>query len=258
MKPLISILLGLSLLALKADAEDKVFHDGDRVFLHGSVVRMAPHGDIAPGWQLNLGEPILLAEVPALECPGGSHSSIPFNLGISGAGDFEKFSPFEGKKVKVAGRLNCRIFGQWGIFGSNITSDKTPWEVAISTPKGLLKNPYEDFNTVAEEGHRLYMAAGCNGCHGGGGGGGMAPPLTNPVWIYGDDDDTLFRVIALGTGKLSPDDVFGKQSYKRKGSEAVVGPMPHFGEIIKTDDDLWKIIAWMRSVHCSRRVEDRC
>jgi hypothetical protein len=28
----------------------------------------------------------------------------------------------------------------------------------------------------------------------------MAPPLTNPIWIYGKDDDTLFRVITLGTG----------------------------------------------------------
>ncbi len=134
----------------------------------------------------------------------------------------------------------------------------TPLERVASTPKGQLKSPYPDFASVAEEGHRKYMAAGCNGCHGGGGGGGMAAPLTNPIWIYGDDDDTLFRVIALGTGKLSPDDAFRKLGYKRKGSEFTVGPMPHFGEIIKTDDDLWKIIAWMRTVHCSRRVEDRC
>ena len=67
---------------------------------------------------------------------------------------------------------------------------------------------------------------GCNGCHGGGGGGGMAAPLTNPVWIYGDDDDTLFRLIALGTSKLSPANAFGKLGYRRKGSENVVGPMP--------------------------------
>jgi mono/diheme cytochrome c family protein len=250
---LIGILLGFSLLALKADADDKVYHDGERILRHGTVVRMPHHGDMAPGWQLKLAEPILLAEVPALGCRGGSHSSIPFGLGISGAGDFEKFSPFEGKKVQITGTLNCRIFGTWGIFGSDIKPDKTPWEVAISTPKGLLKNPYEDFGSVAEEGHRLYMAAGCNGCHGGGGGGGMGPPLTNPVWIYGDDDDTLFRVITLGTGTLSPGDAFGKLGYKRKGSEGVVGPMPHFGEIIKTDDDLWQIIAWIRSVYCGRR-----
>lgn len=130
----------------------------------------------------------------------------------------------------------------------------TPWERAISTPKGQLESPYRDFETVAEEGHRKYMAAGCNGCHGGGGGGGMAAPLTNPVWVYGDDDDTLFRVIALGTGSLSPGDAFEKLGYERKGSETMEGPMPHFGEIVKTDDDLWKIIAWMRSIYCERRA----
>jgi mono/diheme cytochrome c family protein len=129
----------------------------------------------------------------------------------------------------------------------------TPWERAISTPKGQLENPYEDFESVAEEGHRKYMKAGCNGCHGGTGGGGMAAPLTNPVWVYGDDDDTLFRIIALGTGKDSPGNAFGKLGYERKGSELMEGPMPHFGEIVKTDDDLWKIIAWIRSIYCERR-----
>jgi len=49
-------------------------------------------------------------------------------------------------------------------------------------------------------------------------------PLTNPVWVYGDDDDTLFRVIALGTGSLSPDDAFRKQGYTRKGSRGSSGP----------------------------------
>jgi mono/diheme cytochrome c family protein len=129
----------------------------------------------------------------------------------------------------------------------------TPWERATTTPKGQLKNPYTDFESVADEGHRKYMAAGCNGCHGGTGGGGMAAPLTNPRWVYGDDDDTLFRVIALGTGSLSPGNEFGKLGYERKGSEMMEGPMPDFGEIVKTDDDLWKIIAWIRSVYCERR-----
>ena len=70
------------------------------------------------------------------------------------------------------------------------------------------------------------------------------PLLTNPVWIYGDDDDTLFRLIMLGTGEA-----FKEQGYVPKGSEAVVGPMPPFGEAIKTDDNVWKIIAWIRSVN---------
>ena len=154
-------------------------------------------------------------------------------------------------KTLVAMTL-ATLAGGGGVIAAEIM---TPLERVASTPKGQLKSPYPDFASVAEEGHRKYMAAGCNGCHGGGGGGGMAPPLTNPIWIYGDDDDTLFRLIALGTGKLSPGDAFGKLGYRRKGSEAVVGPMPHFGEVIKTDEDLWKIIAWMRSVYCGRRVE---
>jgi hypothetical protein len=62
------------------------------------------------------------------------------------------------------------------------------------------------------------------------------------------------RLIGLGTGKLSPGDAFGKLGYRRK-SEGVLGPMPPFGEIVRTDDDLWKIIAWIRSVYCGRRPD---
>jgi mono/diheme cytochrome c family protein len=117
----------------------------------------------------------------------------------------------------------------------------SPLETARTAEKGTLTNPYTDYEAVAKEGHQIYMAAGCNGCHGGGGGGGMGPPLTNVIWIYGKDDDTLFRLTALGTDELQ------QQGYARKGSEAVVGPMPPFGEIVKSNDDLWKIIAWIRS-----------
>jgi mono/diheme cytochrome c family protein len=120
----------------------------------------------------------------------------------------------------------------------------TPLERAVSTPRGQLKSPYTDFASVAAEGLKIYRSHDCNGCHGGGGGGGMAAPLTNQIWIYGDNDDTLFRVIALGTGSLSPGDAFQKQGFVRKGSENVVGPMPPFGETIKTEDEVWKIIAW--------------
>jgi mono/diheme cytochrome c family protein len=90
-----------------------------------------------------------------------------------------------------------------------------PAATAESAAKGELKSPYSDFAKVADEGHKKFMAAGCNGCHGGGGG-GMGPPLTNQVWIYGKDDDTLFRLVALGSDGL-------QQGYHRKGSENVVG-----------------------------------
>ena len=107
----------------------------------------------------------------------------------------------------------------------------------------MLKSPYSDYAAIAEEGHKKYFAAGCNGCHGGTGGGGICPPLTNDTWVYGKDDDTLFRLITLGTDDLR------KQGYDRKQHEVVVGPMPPFGQIVKTDDDLWKIIAFIRSVN---------
>ncbi len=119
-----------------------------------------------------------------------------------------------------------------------------PLELVASTPKGELKNPYNgDIAAIAEEGHHRYLSAGCNGCHGGGGGGGMCPPLTNDTWVYGAADDTLFRLIALGTDGLT------KAGYTRLKHEVVVGPMPPFGQIIKTSDDLWRIIAFMRSVN---------
>ena len=132
---------------------------------------------------------------------------------------------------------------------SHIAADEnmTPFMRAVSTPKGTLKSPYQNPASVAAEGLEIYRSLDCNGCHGGGGGGGMAAPLTNPIWIYGNDDDTLFRVIALGTGSLSPGNAFEKQGYRRVGSEAVVGPMPPYGEIIESDDEIWKIIAWIRS-----------
>ena len=120
-------------------------------------------------------------------------------------------------------------------------ADMKPLDLVAKVPdRGQLKNPYKDYKSVSEVGHKKYMAAGCNGCHGGGGGGGMCPPLTNDVWVYGSDDDTLFRLIALGTEGLGE---------PRKGRENVKGPMPPHGEIVKTQDDMWKIISWIRTVY---------
>jgi mono/diheme cytochrome c family protein len=122
------------------------------------------------------------------------------------------------------------------------TTPMPPLEKVKAVPKGQLKNPYQDTDAaMVEEGHKLYMKSGCNGCHGGGGGGGMCPPLSNDTWIYGGDDDTLFRLIAEGTDGLA------KEGFARKGREGVVGPMPPNGTIVKTDDDMWKIITFIRS-----------
>jgi len=118
----------------------------------------------------------------------------------------------------------------------------TPAALVDSTPKGKLKNPYTDDNAaIVAAGKDLYFHSGCNGCHGGGGGGGMCPPLTNDIWVYGGDDDTLFRLVTLGSDGLQA------KGYTRVGMERVVGPMPPMGAIVPTADDLWKILAFIRS-----------
>ena len=118
----------------------------------------------------------------------------------------------------------------------------TPMALADATAKGKLKNPYTDDNPAAvAAGKDLYFHSGCNGCHGGGGGGGMCPPLTNDIWVYGGDDDTLFRLVTLGSDALQA------KGYSRAGMEKVVGPMPPMGAIVPTADDLWKILTFVRS-----------
>ncbi|MGI8724361.1 MAG: c-type cytochrome [Methyloceanibacter sp.] len=117
-----------------------------------------------------------------------------------------------------------------------------PLDLIKATPIGGLHNPYNDqIDAMAEEGHKKYLSYSCNGCHGGGGGGGMCPPLTNDSWVYGASDDVLFRLIALGSDDLK------KLGYKRIKQEIVVGPMPPFGSIIKTSDEMWKVIAFLRA-----------
>ena len=117
-----------------------------------------------------------------------------------------------------------------------------PLELIASTPKGELKNPYNAIllplprRVTTDTSPPAAMAAG---------GGGMCPPLTNDTWVYGSDDDTLFRLIALGSDGLT------KVGYARVKHEIVTGPMPPFGGIIKTSDDLWRIIAFIRSVNPS-------
>lgn len=117
-----------------------------------------------------------------------------------------------------------------------------PVQRADTTPKGSLKNPYSDTDTaVVQSGQKLYMSYACSGCHGGTGGGGMCPALTNDIWVYGGDDDTLFRLVAYGSDGLQ------SKGYSRKAQENVVGAMPAMGQIVKTDDDLWRILTFVRA-----------
>jgi mono/diheme cytochrome c family protein len=121
-------------------------------------------------------------------------------------------------------------------------STVAPTDLVKQTPKGKIKDPYKDTQAdIVAQGETLFRSYSCSGCHGGTGGGGMCPALTNDTWVYGGDDDTLFRLVTLGSDELQ------KAGYTRIGRENVVGPMPPFGAIIKSSDDLFKIIAFIRA-----------
>jgi mono/diheme cytochrome c family protein len=118
----------------------------------------------------------------------------------------------------------------------------TPGQRVQSAPKGSLKNPYNPSQAdIVAQGHDLFQSYSCSGCHGGTGGGGMCPPVNGEVWFYGLEDDTLFRLITLGS--LGMD----KAGFSHLGGPGL--QMPPFADIIKTDDEIWKMLTWIRSVY---------
>lgn len=121
-----------------------------------------------------------------------------------------------------------------------------PVDRVKATEKGKLVNPYPFTPENIAQGKKFYMGNSCNGCHGGGGGGGMCPPLTNETWVYGSDDDTLFRLITLGSKDLKA------TGFAPIAKETVTGPMPGYAEIIQDEEHLWKIILYIRSVFNGR------
>jgi mono/diheme cytochrome c family protein len=120
-----------------------------------------------------------------------------------------------------------------------------PLELIKKYPPGELHSPYPDYAELAKDKElvKQFRLPGCNECHGGTGGGGFCPALSQGVWFWGNTDDVLFRLIALGTAGLE------KQGFKRIQWGSVHGPMPPMAVSIKSSDQLWKIIAFIRSIN---------
>src|ERR1700689_1766758 len=96
------------------------------------------------------------------------------------------------------------------------------------TPKGNLHNPYKDSQAnIVAQGQTLFRSYPCSGCHGGNAGGDMCPPLTTSDWIYRGDDDSLFRLVTLGSIELQ------KRGYTREGLINTARPMPPPGPNIQ-------------------------
>lgn len=120
------------------------------------------------------------------------------------------------------------------LVGCNATSQKddgTKAEPAVTTAPGgkrASSNPFAKSADAVLEGRKIYLKYGCSGCHGRGGGGGMGKPLIDDEWKFGSDDDTLFKLVRGEIPQQTMPNVIGKSL---------------------TDDEVWKVLLFVRSVY---------
>jgi mono/diheme cytochrome c family protein len=88
-------------------------------------------------------------------------------------------------------------------------------------------NPFAGKLEAIPQGRTLWLQYGCSGCHGVMGGGGMAMPVSDDTWKFGSDDETLYKLV--------------KGQIDAQTMPKIFGAMP--------DEDLWKIIAYVRSLY---------
>jgi mono/diheme cytochrome c family protein len=88
-------------------------------------------------------------------------------------------------------------------------------------------NPYTGKPEAIQQGRGLWLQYGCSGCHGVMGGGGMAMPVSDDTWKFGSDDETMYKLI--------------KGQIDGQTMPRIFGAMP--------DEELWKILAYVRSVY---------
>jgi mono/diheme cytochrome c family protein len=92
-------------------------------------------------------------------------------------------------------------------------------------PEAKKLNKFTGDPAAIKEGRALYLKNGCSGCHGVGGGGGMAPAITDDTWVFGSDDETLFKLI--------------KGQIPQQTMPRVYDSLP--------DEEVWKMLAYVRS-----------
>ena len=127
----------------------------------------------------------------------------------------------QGKWVRtcLAGALGLALVVGVGNVGFGQNQDNTP-------AKKL--NKYTGNPEAIKEGRAIYMKYGCPGCHGVGGGGGMGLPLTDDVWKFGSSDEVLYKLIKGQIPNQTLPKVLGEQM---------------------SDEEVWKVIAFVRSIY---------
>jgi len=94
------------------------------------------------------------------------------------------------------------------------------------------QNPYASDKIAMGQGRQLFNRMNCAGCHGDHGGGGMGPSLRDVDWLYGSSDARIFSSIAEGRAH----------------------GMPSWG-VKMNDDDIWKIVAYVKSFRTRNEVQ---
>src|SRR5215471_3245432 len=67
-----------------------------------------------------------------------------------------------------------------------------------------IPSPYANNPQAVEEGHKLFVAMNCAGCHGYDAKGGMGPNLTDTYWRYGSVPVSIFKSIYEGRPQGMP------------------------------------------------------
>ena len=128
--------------------------------------------------------------------------------------------PIVTKKVPLCWLVGLLVVGLLGAHLSMVVAEEP------ARPEKL--NLHTGNAEAIQQGRTLYLQNGCYACHGTGGGGGMGPALLDDEWKFGSDDLTLFKLI--------------------KG-EIPQQTMPAaFGGVLN-EDEIWKVIAFVRSLY---------
>ena len=128
--------------------------------------------------------------------------------------------PIVTKKVPLCWLVGLLVVGLLGAHLGMVAAEEP------AKPEKL--NPHTGNADAIQQGRTLYLQNGCSACHGAGGGGGMGPALLDDEWKFGSDDLTLFKLI--------------------KG-EIPQQTMPAaFGGVLN-EDEIWKVIAFVRSLY---------
>ncbi len=195
--------------------------------------------DVAVAWGPLAGWTATTSDAPIELVPLEDEPGVPLSFDIS-MGVAKGNEALKGRLESAIDRRRAEILAileEYGVplvpAGASGAADPNPEAAPPASaptapaPAPRRLNPFTGNADMAAEGRALYFEVGCQGCHGGGGGGGMATSVIDDAWTFGSDDEALFRLIK---GEM-PDQT-----------------MPTVYSVLE-DDEVWKILAFIRSVY---------